>query len=36
MRDAGRPSKVHNPSRQHATLTYKKPRTTTTGPIHRS
>jgi hypothetical protein len=35
MRDSGRASKVHNPSPQHATLTYGKPRTTASSPIRR-
>ncbi|MET3694907.1 hypothetical protein ABID43_004470 [Methylobacterium goesingense] len=34
MRDAGRPSKVRYPSPQHATMTYRAPRLTRSGPIH--
>ena len=33
MREGGRPSKVRNPSPQHATLNYQPPRTTTDSPI---
>jgi hypothetical protein len=33
MREDGRPSKVRNPSPQHATLNYPAPRTTTDAPI---
>ena len=33
MRESGRPSKVRNPSPQHATLSYRTPRTLTAGPI---
>jgi hypothetical protein len=36
MRETGRPSKVRNPSPQHATLNYRAPRTTGSGPIRRS
>jgi hypothetical protein len=36
MREGGRPSKVRNPSRQHATLAYKAPRRIAGGPIRRS
>ncbi len=36
MRAEGRISKVRNPSPQHATLTYRTPRTTTGGPIRRA
>ncbi len=34
MRQGGRPSKVRNPSPQHATLDYQLPRTGSAGPIH--
>lgn len=34
MRQEGRPSKVRNPSPQHATLDYRPPRTSSAGPIH--
>ncbi len=33
MRETGRASKVHNPSSQHVTLTYRTPRTFGAGPI---
>ena len=33
MRESGRPSKVRNPSPQHATLSYKTPRTAGARPI---
>lgn len=33
MRESGRPSKVRNPSPQHATLSYRPPRTATGAPI---
>lgn len=33
MRESGRPSKVRNPSPQHATLSFRAPRTVTAGPI---
>jgi hypothetical protein len=36
MRESGRPSKLKNPSPQHATLSYSAPRTTTGGKITRS
>jgi uncharacterized protein DUF3291 len=36
MREIGRISKVLHPSPQHATLTYRTPRTTATGEIRRS
>ncbi len=36
MRTAGRPSKVRNPSPQHATLKYKEPRTNRGGLIQRA
>ncbi|CAN5709442.1 hypothetical protein BH10ACI4_BH10ACI4_35930 [soil metagenome] len=36
MRASGRVSKVRNPSPQHASLTYPKPRTSAGGPIHRA
>jgi hypothetical protein len=36
MRETGRPSKVAHPSPNHATLTYKAPRTTRSSPITRS
>jgi heme-degrading monooxygenase HmoA len=36
MREIGRPSKVLYPSPQHASLTYRAPRTTATGEIRRS
>jgi hypothetical protein len=36
MREIGRPSKVLHPSPQHASLTYRAPRTTATGEIRRS
>ncbi len=36
MREGGRPSKVKNPSPQHASLTYRVPRTTRGGAIVRA
>ena len=36
MRNSGRPSKVYNPSPQHASLTSRTPRTTASVPIQRS
>nr|WP_255602634.1 hypothetical protein [Polymorphobacter megasporae] len=33
MRNDGRPSKVRNPSPQHATMTFRAPRTILSGPI---
>jgi hypothetical protein len=36
MREGGRASKVQNPSPQHATLSYRAPRTTATGTIQRA
>ena len=36
MRREGRPSKVRNPSPQHASLSYRAPRTTGSAPIHRA
>ncbi len=36
MRENGRASKVRHPSPQHASLTYRTPRTTAGGPIRRS
>jgi hypothetical protein len=36
MCKSGRPSKVRNPSPQHASLTYQIPRTTIGGPIRKS
>lgn len=35
MRESGRSSKVHHPSRQHASLDYAAPRTTVSQPIRR-
>ena len=35
MRETGRPSKVRYPSPQHASLTYRAPRTSAGGPIRR-
>jgi hypothetical protein len=34
MREQGRPSKVRNPSPDHASLTYRPPRTTAVAHIH--
>lgn len=34
MRAEGRPSKLRHPSPQHATMTYRAPRLTGSGPIH--
>ena len=36
MRDTGRPSKVRYPTSQHATLSYRAPRTMVSGPIQPS
>lgn len=36
MRESGRPSKVKHPSPQHASLTYRIPRTTIGGPIRKA
>ncbi len=36
MRESGRASKVHHPSPQHATLTYRAPRTSRFAPIRRA
>ncbi len=36
MRESGRPSKVHHPTPQHASLTYSAPRTTASGVIRRA
>ena len=36
MRESGRPSKVRNPSAQHATMTYRAPRLTGAGPTRPS
>jgi heme-degrading monooxygenase HmoA len=36
MRQTGRPAKVKHPSAHHASLTYREPRTTVGGPIHKS